>query len=302
MKLNVLHYFVVLAEELHFGRAAERLAMTQPPLSLAIKTLEDELGVALFVRTNKMVKLSTAGAAFLEEARQILLRVERAKSITQAMAAGIKGRLDIAVTGSLLYRDLPEIFDDFQASSPDVELQIMEMSTKDQLEALNRNRIHAGFLHTASVPPSLVGLPLRNDDFVLCMPEQDPRASMARVHLKDFADDRFIMFVRDVSPASHDNVIALLNRAGVHPRSVHAVKQWMTSIAMVGRGMGLALVPRSLSRTAMAGVKFLPLADVQGFSPAHLLWNPTDMPETLARFLRTATRVLTDGQACHTAV
>jgi DNA-binding transcriptional LysR family regulator len=290
LKLHFLRYFTVLAEELHFGRAAGRLAITQPPLSSAIKALEEELGVQLLLRSSKHVELTPAGAAFLEEARQILERVERAGSVAKAVAKGMRGRLDIGMTGSQLYRELPRVVRDFAVAAPGIEVVLRELSTTEQLEALLHGQLHAGFLNAATVPPQLASLALADDEFVLCLPQDHPRAKQARVQLKDLAEESFVMFSREVSPANYDNVIAIFSRAGIHPRTVHAARQWLTIVAMVAQGLGVSLVPRTLGSSRVAGVKFVPFAGAPVAAPALLVWNPALQNPALASFLQSAAK------------
>ncbi len=144
MKLYYLRYFVVLAEELHFGRAADRLAITQPPLSGAIKALEQKLGVRLFDRSSKHVILTGAGVAFLAEVQQVLQRIERAEAVAQAVAGGVKGVLEVGVTGSLFYREVPEIMRNFRTSFPEIETTLLEMASGEQLNALLHGKIQGG--------------------------------------------------------------------------------------------------------------------------------------------------------------
>lgn len=288
MKLHFLRYFTVLAEELHFGRAAQRLAITQPPLSSAIKALEEELGVQLLSRSSKHVDLTAAGAAFLEEARQILERVERAGGVAKSVAGGMRGRLDVGTTGSQVYREVPAIVSDFAAASPAIEVVLHEMGTAEQLVALLHGQLHAGFVNVAAVPPQLESLALGDDRFVLCLPQDHPRARQAKVDLRDLAEERFVMFSREVSPANYDNVIAIFSRAGIHPRTVHAARQWLTISAMVANGLGIALVPSSISRTHLDGVRFVPFSGAPVASPARLVWNPGTLNPALAGFLASA--------------
>lgn len=299
MKLHFLRYFAVLAEELHFGRAAQRLAITQPPLSSAIKGLEDELGVQLLSRSSKHVELTPAGAAFLEEARQILERVERASGVAKAVAGGVRGRLEVGMTGSLVYREVPAIVRSFGDAAPGIELVLREMSTSEQLDALLHGQLHAGFLNAATVPPQLASLPLPSDEFVLCLPANHPGAKKAEVDLKTLAGERFVMFSRDVSPANYDNVIAIFSRAGIHPRTVHAARQWLTIVAMVAHGLGVSLVPSSLTRSKVEGVRFVRFGGPPARSPALLVWNPAHATPALASFLdsaRASIRGLAGGQ------
>jgi DNA-binding transcriptional LysR family regulator len=288
MKLHFLRYFTVLAEELHFGRAAARLAITQPPLSSAIKALEDELGVQLLLRSSKRVELTPAGAAFLDEARQILERLGRASNVAKAVAKGMRGRLEIGITGSLVYREVPAIVKDFNAAAPAIELVLREMGTAEQLDALLHGQLHAGFVNASAVPPQLDSLPLKDDEFVLCLPEGHPRAHQRQVSLRDLASESFVMFSREVSPANYDNVIAIFSRAGIHPRTVHAVRQWLTIVAMVAHGLGISLVPRSIARSRVHGVRFLRFSGPRVAAPAVLVWNPGNLSPALASFLQSA--------------
>jgi DNA-binding transcriptional LysR family regulator len=292
MKLHFLRYFCVLAEELHFGRAADRLAITQPPLSSAIKALEQELGVQLLERDSRRVRLTPAGAAFLVEANQILERVDKASSVAKAVARGMHGRLEVGVTGSLLYRKVPAIVKAFRREMPAVDVVLREMSTADQTAALLHGQLHAGFINAAAVPPQLQSMPLAADEFVLCLPSDHAKANAASVKLQDLAGEQFVMFSRDVAPANHDNVIAIFSQAGIHPTTVHAARQWLTIIAMVAHGLGVSLVPRSLSRSKVDGVRFVRLRGVHAQSPALLAWNPEFGAAAVASFLEVARAVV----------
>lgn len=295
MKLHSLRYFAVLAEELHFGRAAERLAITQPPLSGAIKSLEDELGVRLFERDSKHVQLTAAGEAFLAEVNQILERVARAEQVVKAVAVGLRGTLEVGVTGSLVYRDVPAIVQHFGRSVPGVEVMLREMSSAEQVAALLRGQLHAGFLNASAVPPQLTSLPLPSDHFVCCLPAGHPQAQAAEIDLATLAGERFVMFSREVAPANHDNVIAIFSRAGIHPHTVHATRQWLTVIGMIANGLGVSLVPSSLARTQVAGVVFVPLRGEPAHSPALLAWNPLQVSPALASLVECTREVLAQG-------
>lgn len=279
MKLHLLRYFAALAEELHFGRAAERLAITQPPLSSGIKALEDELGVRLFERTSKRVALTPAGHAYLAEVRVALDRVARASETARAVAAGQQGRLDIGFAGSMVYREMPRIVRAFAARAPGIEVNLREMSSSEQIEALLRRQLHAGFVNASTVPPRLACQPLAADHFLCCLPEGHALARESAVPLPALAQESVVMFRRDVAPANYDNVIALLDRAGIHPRTRHAVRQWFTVVSLVALGMGVALVPASLTRSGVQGVRFVPIAGPPHPTVGVLAWHEeTDVP------------------------
>jgi len=274
MKLHQLRYFTVLAEELHFGRAAKRLGITQPPLSGAIKALEDKLCTALFVRNSKQVSLTPAGMALRVEAQHVLERMARATAAVRAAADGLHGRLDVGVTGSLLYREPPKIVQRFQTALPEVEVLLRELSTAQQIDELLRGQLDAGFVNATTVPPPLASLPLAEDSFVCCLPHDHPMAAQASVSLDQLAHEPFVMFTREVAPANHDNVLAVFSQAGIHPKLVHAARQWLTVVAMVAHGLGIALVPASVAKSRMDGVVFVPLAHMATRTTALLVWRP----------------------------
>ena len=292
MKLHFLKYFCVLGEELHFHRAADRLAISQPPLTAAIKSLEAELGVQLLVRNSKMVELTSAGAAFLVEAREILDRVSRASDFVRAFDEGVRGRLDLGLSGSLLYREVPEIIARFRDEMPTIDVVIHELSTSEQIDKLLRRQLDAGFLHGSQIVEQLKAMPLKDDQFVLCLPDKHPMAERTIVDMRDFAEERFVMFSREAAPSNHDNVIAIFSHFGIHPRTVHLARTWMTIIAMVANLGGVALVPRSLSRTGFDGVRFVPFHDEQNAAPALLVWNPSSASNGLERFIQCAARLI----------
>jgi DNA-binding transcriptional LysR family regulator len=289
MELRHLRYFVALAEELHFGRAALRLAITQPPLSFSIMALEKELGVRLFERDNKRVSLTAAGKAYLAEARGILDRLEHANDTARAVAAGKLGRLDIGFTGSMVYRDVPQIVLRFFQQHPGIDITLRELSSVEQIEGLRRGQLHAGFVNTTLVPDGLEGQVLPDDPLVCCLPADHRLAGRKEIDLKDLSSDSFIMFVRDISPANYDNVIAICRQAGFEPQTRYAARQWLTIVALVGNGLGVALVPASTERSGIADACFVPIRSAQALSTAYLLWNPEAENPGIHYFLDVAT-------------
>lgn len=292
MELRHLRYFVALAEELHFGRAALRLAITQPPLSFAIQSLENELEVRLFERDNKRVSLTAAGKAYLAEARAILERLEHANDTARSVAAGRQGRLDIGFTGSMVYRDVPQIVSRFSQEHPGIEVTLRELSSVEQIEGLRHGQLHAGFVNTTLVPEGLDGQQLPNDSFVCCLPSNHPYAARPEIDLKELSGEPFIMFVREISPANYDNVIAICRQAGFEPQTQYAARQWLTIVALVANGLGVSLVPASTSRSGIAGACFVPIRSTQAYSTAYLLWQPNGKNPALNYFLDVASAVL----------
>lgn len=297
MKTHLLRYFVVLAEERHFGRAAQRLCITQPPLSTALKTLEEDLGVVLVERDAKHVMLTPAGDAFLLEARKVLAQMQRAADVVRSVAQGAEGRLDVGITGSMVYRNVPQYCNAFQLRRPQVELCMHEMSTGEQLRALASGDIDVGFLNIGYPPDELELLPLESETLVACLPQSHALADDADLDLRQLAHEDFVMFARDVSPANYDNVIACMHQAGIHPRTTHAARQWLTVVALVSTGCGVALVPACMERAGINGVRFVPLRGVRMQTPAIMAWRRNDDRALLSALIETVREclTLTDG-------
>lgn len=273
MKTHLLRYFVALAEERHFGRAAQRLSITQPPLSMALKALEQELGVVLMERDAKHVTLTPAGETFLVEARKVLHQIQHATQVVRGVAQGLEGRLNVGITGSMIYRLVPEFCRQFQTSRPQVQLSLHEVSTRDQLLGIASGQLDAGFLNVSHTSDTLETLLIGAEPLVCCMPEHHRLAQQPTVNLQALGREVFVMFAREVAPANYDNVITCLQQAGIHPQTSHAARQWLTVVAMVSTGQGVALVPRCLEKAGMRGVRFVPLQGVQASTPAYLAWR-----------------------------
>lgn len=287
MELRHLRYFVMLAEELHFGRAAQRLAITQSPLSFNIRCLEEELGVRLFDRNNKRVKLTPAGSAFAPEAKRILEQAARASELARAIADGSVGRIEIGFTGSMVYRGASETVSAFCARYPAIEVTLRELSTAEQLEQLAHGLLDAAFVNAPAVPEGLAGEALPPESFVCCLPLEHPLAHATSISLSSLSRENFVMFARDVAPANYDNVISICAEAGFLPRTRFAVRQWLTITALVANGFGVALVPESLARIQIAGACFVPLRARHARSSAWFLWNPERLTPALEQFIAT---------------
>ncbi len=286
MKTHLLRYFVALAEERHFGRAAQRLCITQPPLSMALKTLEQDLGASLMDRDAKNVRLTPAGEAFLVEARKVLAQLQHAADVVRGVAEGMQGRLDVGITGSMVYRQVPDFCRAFRAERPLVEVCLHEMSTREQLQAIASGQIDCGFLNIGTPPDGLQTLSIGEEPFVCCLPATHVLAQQPDIDLRELARDTFVMFAREVAPANYDNVIACLQQAGIHPHTRHAARQWLTVMALVSAEQGVALVPSCMQRVGMNGVVFVPLrGPQQAMTPAVMAWRADQPAAVLQAFI-----------------
>jgi len=294
LELRQLRYFVTVADELHFGRAAVRLHMTQPPLSQAIAALEDQLGAPLFVRNRRTVALTPAGAALLPEAKRLLAEAESLPALVRRAAAGEAGRLAIAFITSADYSVLPPFLRRYSERYPDVHLSLHEATSDVQVEELLRGRIDAGFL----IPPlpdralaQLDYLKVLDEPLILCAPAglALPPGG-APVRLQDLPHLPLIIFPREVSPALHDAILSCWRAAGITPAVGQQAIQMQTIVSLVSAGMGLALVPQSVSNLMRPGVEYRALADPTPRVDTGIAWrrdNPSPVLQGFLELLRT---------------
>ena len=292
MDLKLLRYFAVLAEEQHFGRAARRLALSQPPLSLAIRRLEAELGTPLFVRTSRRVSLTRAGEVLQREAQAILNRTESAKTLVRDVAQGSRGRLLAGFSGSMIYRGLPQLVAALRGRLANVDLDLREMNSAEQAEALRLGELGVGFINGQGVPAGLNGFRYHDEPFVVCTPAAHPAAAWQRVDAADLLrlqDEPFLLFSRQVSPDYYESVIAICLEAGFLPKVRFELRQWLTVVAMVGSGSGVALVPACLARSGLPGVAFRPLLPFSKIrSETWCVWNAGSEDALRDRFVAAA--------------
>lgn len=275
MEFRHLRYFLVLAEELHFGRAARRLGLSQPPLSLNIQQLEVSVGARLFTRSSKAVALTAAGLAFVPAARALLEQSTQAANLARDVGRGMAGSLTIGFAGTLLYSGLPAILARFQAAHPLLRVVLKEMSSSEQLIELTHDRLDVGFAHTSRVPPELSQILVASQAFVACLPRGHALAQQRTLPLKQLNGEPFAVISRTVSPDYHDRILATCARAGFVPEIRFELQHWLSVVALVSRGMGVALVPQALSLSAMPGALFIPLDDALARDPyeTHCLWK-----------------------------
>jgi DNA-binding transcriptional LysR family regulator len=294
IELRQLRYFVTVAEELHFGRAAARLHMTQPPLSQAIAGLEALLGAPLFLRNRRGVELLPAGSALLPEARRMLQEAVALPELVQRAASGAAGRLALAFVTSADYSVLPPFLRRHSERYPAVHLTLQEATSDVQVEELLHGRIDAGLL----IPPlpdkalaELDYMKVLDEPLILCapaglaLPPDD-----APVHLADLPHLPLIIFPRAISPALHDAILSCFRAAGITPAIGQRAIQMQTIVSLVSAGMGLALVPQSVSNLMRPGVEYRALADPTPRVETGIAWrrdNPSPVLKGFLELLRT---------------
>ncbi|MBA5608222.1 LysR family transcriptional regulator [Duganella sp. FT3S] len=289
LELRQLRYFVTVAEELHFGKAALRLHMTQPPLSQTIQALEELLGAPLFERNRRGVTLTAAGAALLPEARRMLGQAQELPQLVQRAAAGEVGRLSLAFVSSADYSVLPPFLRAYRAAYPQVQINLQEATSDLQLDDLLHARIDAGLL----IPPlpdksraELDYLPVLNEPLILAAPAGlDALKAAGPVALADLPPLPLIIFPRAIAPALYDAVLAVFGAAGITPEIGQQAIQMQTIVSLVSAGMGLALVPQSVSNLMRPGVEYRSLRDPTPLVETGLAWRRDHVTPVLQGFL-----------------
>ncbi len=309
--LRQLRYFIAVAEEKHFGRAAARLSMTQPPLSQAIRALEDTLGVALFARTRRSVELTPVGADLLPEVRRLIAAAEGLRPLAQSLARGEAGVLSLAFVSTADYGLLPLLLSDFGARHPRVRLQLTEATSDVQIDELVAGRIDAGLV-IAPLPPrhaaQLSWLPIAREPLVIAMSSalaarldaapgvrarkrsvavepDDGGWNPAPISLADVADEPLVVFPRRLAPGFYDIIMDCYGVAGLAPRIGQEAIQMQTIVSLVSAGMGVALVPQSLRNLRRTGVVYRPLREAVPAIETGLVWRTAEVSPVLAGFI-----------------
>ncbi len=260
IELRQLRYFVVVAEELHFTRAAARIGMAQPPLSQQIQKLERELGVQLFRRSRRKVELTAAGEVFLDGARRALGAAGRAVDDARRAGRGEIGRLAIGFVGSAVVEVLPEIVGQYHARYPDVELVLRQQSTAKQVDMLLRGELQAGLVRPPVHDPTIVTETVLRERLVVALPETHRLAERDVIDLADLARESFILFPRSHGPGSHDRIVRMCLDAGFSPRIGQEAVEMHVIAGLVAAGLGVSIVPASVRWLRREGVRYLPIA------------------------------------------
>jgi DNA-binding transcriptional LysR family regulator len=289
MELRHLRYFVAVGEHLHFGRAAEQLHISQPPLTRQIQQLEEELGVTLFARNNRRVELTSVGQQFLADVKPLLAQFESLKHHVGETAAGRLGKLAIGFISVADYHVLPSLLREFQSRYPNVTLSLREATTDSQLDSLRDGDIDIGIVLAPLTDTSLNFQPLFQEELVAVLPSNDaqnikPGISRA-ISVRVLSTQPFVMFPRHSAPGLYDAIIETCERAGFAPRIAQEAIQMQTIISLVSVGMGVALVPASLTNLGRAGVSYRPLKEKSPLVTTGLAWKNSNSSPTLRAFL-----------------
>lgn len=285
MDFKQIRTFTALAECLHFGRAAEQLGIAQPHVSRRIKQLEDDLGVTLFLRNRRNVKLTEAGRVFLPDARRMLADAERAREHTRESALGRRGRLNLSLIASAMLGVLPTILHAFRDRFPDVHVAVRELDSALQLEALAAETTDIAFVHPPPrTSPALSQILLERDPLVAVLPVSHRLGGARSIALADLADDPWIMFPRDNSTAIFDRIMATCERAGFVPRVVQEAGPVSVRLGLVASGFGVHLVHKAWEIMRHPGIVYVPVHPTATIAHA-CYWRKGDANPILRTFL-----------------
>lgn len=273
-ELAQLRCFTTVATELNFRRAAERLNITQPPLSRQIQLLEHHLGVALFTRSTRSVALTAAGRAFFIEAQNLLERAQQAAAAAKRFAEGDIGSVTISFVGSAVYEFLPKVIAEARLKQPHVKISLEEMNTYQQHEAMRARRIDLGIVRSPLLQPGFATECLVREPFVLAVPSNHRLATAKSVAVSDLDGEPFLMYSHAAYPPFNELLTGMFRSARVAPQYVQWLGSSLTILALVNAGMGLALVPRCAASVVFKGVTFRDIDLGEGVqSELHLIWR-----------------------------
>ncbi len=259
IELRHLRYFLALADELHFGRAASRLGIAQPPLSQQIRRLEDLLETRLFDRTSRRVELTDAGRAFRAEASRVLAAVAGAVGAVHRAGRGETGELRVAFAATVMFLDLPQIIRTFRDRFPLVHLDLREMPTGPQLDGLRNGDIDLGFVREPGADSELEIVTVMREPLRIAIHVGHPLASRPGLSVADLAEEPFVLFPQELAPGLHAQVMGLCRRAGYAPRVVEESRELYTSVSLVEAGIGVSILPASVEKLGWRNVRYLPI-------------------------------------------
>ena len=274
IELRHLRYFIAVAEELHFGHAAARLNISQPPLSQQIQILEQQIGARLFARTNRSVSLTEAGRQFLADSRQILSQVDDAAARAARLHHGETGELRIGFTSSAPFiKAVSDTLSTFRRRYPDVHIQTRETNTREQIVPLNEGALDLGLMRNTQLPDTLAWERVLREPLLAMVPRDHPLASQPRVSLRELAREPFVFFDPHVGTGLYDDILGLMRRYDLTPAITQEVGEAMTIIGLVAAGLGVSILPASFRQVQLLEMCWLPIEEQDAVSEMWLVWS-----------------------------
>ena len=270
LELRALRYFVAVAETLNFSKAAARLNISQPPLSLAIRQLEAKMGAQLFERNSRHVSLTPAGAVLYKEALFLLGHAGSLKNRLQHTTE--RGRLRIGFVGSMVYRGLPTLLDRLAPKGGPIDIELAESNSSDIVDKVAMGHVDVGFIHSNRLPAELQDRTIVTEPFLLCLHKDNPILQKSAPTLAHFSAQRFIFFSRHVSPVYYEILLSMCISAGFFPKAVDETRHWLSILSLVSQNMGVSLVPACMRHCGLPDLHFLEFEHTQR-SITSVIWS-----------------------------
>jgi DNA-binding transcriptional LysR family regulator len=283
--LKVLYYFLVLAQEKHFGLAAKRIGIEQPPLSLQIHKLEKIIGAPLFDRSRRQVQLTAVGERLLPEAERLLDQSRLLTDSIRSVGRGEAGILHIGFATSTIFSGLTSVVQQHKKRFPLVELRLQELSSAAQLEALRNGNIDIGFIREAGKEPGIDCQVILKERFQAVLSNRHPLAKNTELRLRDLQDEPFVHFPRKVAPALYDKVHTIFSKGKFFPRIVQEAYEWQTIVSLVEANLGLSICPASFRKLQIGKVVYRPLVDVTTTTSISVCYLPNNPSKLITPFL-----------------
>jgi DNA-binding transcriptional LysR family regulator len=284
IELRHLRYFLAVAEELHFGRAAKRLHMAQPPLSQQILRVEEAIGYRLFTRTSRSVELTPAGEALVERARRTLSRVAEDLEVVRSVARGEVGSLTVGFVGSAMLTRLPALLGKYRGLYPRVQLRLREFYTAQLVDAIREGGIDVGFLRDTGHEAGLHVEPMMTEPFVAVVPKPHKLARRAVIPVAKLRDEPFVFFPKAAGTFAWENTVRLCEAQGFRPNVVQEAPQWLTLLRLVGAGLGVTIAPASVRKIAAPDVVCRPISPDSGTTGIDLVYRSDEASPLVAAF------------------
>lgn len=285
MEMHHLRYFVAVAEELNFRKAAERLHISQPPLSVQMGHLEGEIGTRLLERrAGTKTRLTPAGAVFLDEARAVLEALDRAVERTRRSGRGEAGSVSVGLTSSMAYGVVPLLLRDFSRENPEVTLRLVELTTAQQEKALIGRTLDLGFCYPPLENSEFNTLRVCEEGMVLALPDSHRLTRKPQIRVRELKGEQVLSFPRHLSPGLFDRMVAAFSVGGLPLKIAEEATQLQTIIALVCTGLGVAVVPASMAKLSREGVEYRPILDPMPVVETLLTWR-ADSPNPIAKRL-----------------
>ncbi|MQV98213.1 LysR family transcriptional regulator [Sinorhizobium medicae] len=295
MEHRLLQSYVAVAEELHFGRAAKRLNISQPPLTKQIQQLERELGVALFERTKRKVELTAAGSVLLEEARRLLRQTENAAELVRKTERGETGHLAVGFIDAAIYSLVPNVVERFTRSYPHVTVELADLRIPDQVRGVSEGRLDVGFIHPPICGEQLAIETVLVEPLVVAVPQRHRLASRAEIPLAELANEALIQFPRSINPTLYDEIIGLCQSSGFNPKIVREATPKQTIIGLVSVGLGVSLLPRCLENLKRDGVACRPISGPNLSIDTSIIYRSDRLRPATKAFINVVRTVAREG-------